>query len=233
MDLPLLRPDEIPELCLEGEALDLWAKNADEIEFAQAEGGELGVIRDWASKHAGRVARYAGLFHLVRHGNLPEPWTVAIEVETVARAWEIGWYLTAHNLLAFDRMGADPVVAMAKRLLEWIRRKHLTEFSLRDCHQDHRSVDRPQQLLPPLQVLKDRGFIRQVPQPEKRGRGRPASPRFEVNPLTHAQKSHKPQYSVREQGEVRKEVPPKANEDRDEHPRDAGEGGPADEEEGR
>ena len=72
--LPLPRPSEIPRLRLEGEALDLWKEEADAIELAQADGGKLAEIRDWASKHAGRVARIAGLLHLVRHMKHKEPW---------------------------------------------------------------------------------------------------------------------------------------------------------------
>jgi hypothetical protein len=230
LNLPLPRPAEVPQLRLEGEALALWAKNADEIELAQADGGELETIRDWASKHAGRVARIAGLLHLVRYAKSGEPWTVAIEVKTVANAWEIGSYVTEHNLLAFDRIGTDPVVRMAKRLLEWIRRQRLSEFSLRDCHQAHRNVNRPQELTPPLQILQGRGFIRRVPPPEQQGRGRPQSPRFEVNPLTHAHKSQKSQYSVCGQGEVAQGPSMEACEDREEPLADARQGERFDEE---
>jgi hypothetical protein len=199
--LPLPRPSEIPRLRLEGEALDLWKEEADAIELAQADGGKLAEIRDWASKHAGRVARIAGLLHLVRHMKHKEPWATPIEPDTVAMAWNIGWYLVDHNLLAFDRMGMDPVVRMAKHLLEWIRRKRLDAFTLRDCHQAHRSVNRPQDLVPPLRILEERDFIRRVPPPAQKRPGRPPSPRFEVNPHTHAQKSQKSRYSAGERGE--------------------------------
>ena len=58
----------------------------DAIELAQAHGGRLSSIRDWASKHAGRVARISGLLHLVRHHHLDEPWTQSICPEDVSMA---------------------------------------------------------------------------------------------------------------------------------------------------
>ena len=58
--------DSLP-LHLEGEALNLWAAHADETEIAQREGGRFAGIHDWASKHAGRVARIAGILHCAEH----------------------------------------------------------------------------------------------------------------------------------------------------------------------
>jgi hypothetical protein len=92
------------------------------MERWQAEGEKFWGIRDWASKHAGRVARIAALFHLLDHRNWPDPFAVPIAPETVAAAWAVGEWLCDHALAAFSRMGIDPRVAMAKRILGWIRR---------------------------------------------------------------------------------------------------------------
>jgi Protein of unknown function (DUF3987) len=169
-------------LSLTGEALEAWAEYADAVEAAQAEGGELAGIRDWASKLAGAVARIAGGLHLVKHYRHDEPWTVPISPETVLAAWAIGEYLKAHALAAYAMMGADPNVSMVQRLLRWIERHQPKEFSLRDCHQHHRNVAKPDDLLPALEILEGRGFIRRLPPPEPTGPGRRPSPTFEVNP---------------------------------------------------
>jgi hypothetical protein len=169
-------------LSLTGEALEAWAEYADAVEAAQADGGELAGIRDWASKLAGAVARIAGGLHLVKHYRHDEPWTVPISPDTVLAAWAIGEYLKAHALAAYAMMGAHPNVSMAQRLLRWIERHQQKEFSLRDCHQHHRNVAKPDDLLPALEILEGRGFIRRLPPPEPTGPGRRPSPTFEVNP---------------------------------------------------
>ncbi len=189
--LPLAAPDAIQRLRIEGEALDVWARFADAIELDQADGKRLASIRDWASKHAGRVARIAGLFHLAEHApprTIPE----LISAETVAAAWAVGEWLQGHALCAFAQMGADPRVVMAKRVLAWIRRRRRDRFTLRDLHQDFKNTASPNDLLPPLEILEGRGFVRRVErEPGPKG-GRKPSLLFIVNPLTHTTEPTQP-----------------------------------------
>jgi hypothetical protein len=133
--------------------------------------------------------------HLVQHYTHKQPWTIPISVETVLAAWAIGTYLKDHALATYAMMGADPKVSMAQRLLRWIERHQRKEFSLRDCHQHHRNVVKPDDLLPGLDILEGRGFIRRVPTPDPSGPGRRPSPTFEVNPKiwTYTQNSQNSQ----------------------------------------
>jgi hypothetical protein len=174
-------PEAFFNLRIEGEALTLWAEYADAVELAQADGGELAGIRDWASKLAGAVARIAGGLHLTEHAH-GTPWAVPIAPETVAAAWAVGDYFKAHALAAFSMMGADPEVERAQGLLRWIERHGLKAFTLRDCHRHHQSVGSPSDLLPALAVLEGRGFIRREPDQNHPGPGRKVSPTWEVNP---------------------------------------------------
>ena len=188
--LPMETPT--PSLVLEGEALDVWRTGHDRVELEQTEGERLSGIRDWACKHAGRVARIAGLLHLVEHRG-PQAFKTPISPETVVRAWTIGDYLTEHALVALGSISATPGQRLAQRILGWIRRHEPEAFSLRDLHQHHRNVDSPADLLPGLRVLETRNFIRREPEPEKKGPGRNPSPTFRVNPLTYAHNSQNPQ----------------------------------------
>ena len=195
LQLPLPAEDHPPSLSLEGGALDDWADFADDIEKRQADGGDLEECRDYASKLAGRVARIAGLFHLVRYRENKAPWSVPIDREDVLAAWAVGETLLAHALVVFDRVGANPNQEEAEKALRWIRRKKLTAFSLRELHQVRRKL-RPgsDEQTAALNVLQRHGFIRPLPDKvDRKGSGRPPSPRFEVNPLTHAQKAQNPQ----------------------------------------
>jgi hypothetical protein len=193
LDLPSPDPSDPSAffgLKIEGQALNIWAEYADAVEVAQADGGELAGVRDWASKLAGAVARIAGGLHLVEYGH-GTPWTVSISPETVAAAWAVGDYFEAHALAAFSMMGADPEVERAQTLLRWIERHGIERFTLRDCYQDNRrQASSPSDFLPALDVLEARGFIRRLPDPERPGPGRKPSPAWEVNPANRTQNSH-------------------------------------------
>lgn len=179
-------------LTIIGTALTLWATFADDVERRQADGGDLCGIRDWASKLAGAVARTAGGMHLIEHAPAGRPWETPISPETVAAAWAVGQYLIPHALAAFGQMGADARMTLARRLLRWVERQDLTEFTLRDCHQAHRSVPSAQDLVPALSLLCERGYLREAaPPPVGSAGGRPKGPSYEVNPLHKTLKTHK------------------------------------------
>ena len=113
-----------------------------------------------------------------------------VSPEDVAAAWMVADWLQAHALAAFDRMGTDPVVRRARKYLGWIHRNLLSEFSLKDLHDNHRDLKHSDEALPALGILEDRGFIRRQPATEEpRKRGRKPSPAFFVNPLTHSRNS--------------------------------------------
>jgi replicative DNA helicase len=189
--------EETPRLRIEGKALEVWAEYADAVEAAQAEGGRLAAIRDWASKHPGRVARIAGLFHLVRHSGQKDPASTPILEEDVASAWAVGEWLLDHALAVFARIGADAASMRAKEILRWIRQKEFDEFSLATLHNSHRVFDRAEEFLPALTVLESRGFIQKEPPPKEKRRGRPRSAIYRVNPLTHSKNSENPKNSNR------------------------------------
>lgn len=169
-------------LRLDGQALSLWAQYADDVERRQAEGGDLRSLKHWASKLAGAVARIAGGLHLAERAGRGCPWTRPIAPATVAAAWAVGEYLIPHAQAAYGDMGEGADAKTARRLLKWVTRAGLAEFSLRDCHQLHRSL--PQTgLKAALSLLCERGFLRQAEGPKRPGAGRPKAPTYQVNPL--------------------------------------------------
>src|SRR5439155_23716206 len=107
----------VPRLRLAGEALELWRTYADRVERDLADRGPLAPIREWASKHAGRVARIAAGQHLVATVGTGRPWADAIRPETVAAAVRLGEYLEAHALVAYDVMRADPRLRLARAIV--------------------------------------------------------------------------------------------------------------------
>jgi replicative DNA helicase len=85
----------------------------------------------------------------------------------------------------FDLMGVDPRVDDARWLLDWISRTGQAHFSRRDAHQAARGRFRKAaDLEPALALLEEHGWLRRVDaDPVGAKGGRPASPRFLVNPL--------------------------------------------------
>jgi hypothetical protein len=131
---------------------------------------------------AGRVARIAGLLHLVTTLG-GDPSSVPISGQTVEDAVTIGRWLVAHALSAYALITDPPEVAVARRLRHWIIRHGHKIFTERDANRAHPRIDR-EELLKALRVLEDRGYIRRKPTPERDGKpGRKASPAWDVSPM--------------------------------------------------
>jgi hypothetical protein len=154
-----------------------------------ADRGDLAHLSGWAAKLAGATCRLAGLLHLA--GYLRDGWARPISADTLAGAIRLADYLIEHARAVFDLMGDDPRTDDARWLLDWISRTNRTQFSRRDAY---RAAPRGRfatatDLEPALRLLEEHGYLRRIdpaPSQDPRGRGRPASPRFLVNPLPRA-----------------------------------------------
>jgi replicative DNA helicase len=151
--------------------------------------GDLAHLAGWAAKLAGATCRLGALLHLASH--LRDGWAQPISANTFAGAVRLADYLIEHAWAVFDLMGADPRIDDARWLLEWINRTDRTQFSRRDAHRaaPRGRFAKATDLEPALRLLEEHGYLRRVdpePSQDPRGRGRPASPRFLVNPLPRA-----------------------------------------------
>jgi replicative DNA helicase len=154
-----------------------------------ADSGDLAHLAGWAAKLAGTTCRLAALLHLASH--LRDGWAQPIGADTFAAAIRLAGYLIDHARAVFDLMGADPRLDDARWLLDWISRTNRTQFSRRDAHRAAPRGHFPTatDLEPALRLLEEHGYLRRVdpePSQDPRGRGRPPSPRFLVNPLPRA-----------------------------------------------
>jgi replicative DNA helicase len=165
--------------------------------------GDLAHLAGWAAKLAGATCRLAALLHLARH--LRDGWNRPIGADTVAGALRLADYLIGHARAVFDLMGADPQVDDARWLLDWISRTSQAQFTRREAHHaaPRGRFSKATDLDPALALLEEHGWLRRVDadSPGPKG-GRPASPRFLVNPLhpptepTQPTKPHSPAGSV-------------------------------------
>jgi len=158
--------------------------------------GDLAHLAGWAAKLAGATCRLAGLLHLASH--LRDGWARPLNADTFAGAARLADYLVDHARAVFDLMGADSRVDDARWLLEWIARNGRTQFSRRDAHQAARGRFRKAtDLEPTLALLAEHGYLRRVDaDPAGSKGGRPASPRFLVNPLSHNSEPSQPSEPV-------------------------------------
>ena len=163
-------------------AYQLWKRFALEVEKGLAPGGEFEGMTDWGGKLAGTVARIAALFHLVSHDR---PEALKITLETMQRATCLGEFLAKHAQAAYGLMSSDDKTCGARRVLEWIQRKSLEAFTVRECWQamkQQTAFPHVDAVHNALAELEDRDFIRELPAQEKRGPGRKPSPTYAVNP---------------------------------------------------
>jgi hypothetical protein len=168
-----------------------------------AGGGDLAHLAGWAAKLAGATYRMTALLHLASHFH--DGWAQPIDASTLANAIRLADYLIEHAQAVFDLMGTDPRVDDARWLLDWIARTNRTQFSRRDAHAaaPRGRFPKATDLEPALRLLEEHGYLRRVDAdpPGPKG-GRPASPRFLVNPLPRATEPTQPTKSQPPTGSV-------------------------------
>lgn len=177
------------EIRLSDDAYRAWVAFAEHVERELRDSGTFENIRDWAGKLPGQAIRIAGIYHVAVE---PEPMKRPISETTMRQALTLAAVLADHALLAFDFMGADPVVECGKRIWRWINDTRPETFTARDAQQAVKGkYPKMDQVNAGLRVLVERAYIRPMAYQGHSGRGRPPSPGFEVNP--HAHNSQNPQ----------------------------------------
>ncbi|MEU9019974.1 DUF3987 domain-containing protein [Actinomadura sp. NPDC048394] len=147
-------------------------------------GNDLAHMPDWGGKYPGAVVRIAGLLHIAQHHH--GTWARPITAETFACARQIGDYFLAHAQAAYDLIGADPDLADARALRDWIARTGTHRFTARDAVQALRPRFRKvADVDAGLRVLETHGWIRRLPVPPRSGgAGRAPAATYETHPNT-------------------------------------------------
>lgn len=168
-------------LRLSEEAYAEWYDFAQTIEFKMQPGQDLEHFTDWAGKAPGAAARIAGILHAIKHAH-GKPWEAIITAETMTAALEIMAVITHHSIAALDMMGADPTIAAARHVWNWIERGRLARFTVREAFNALRGTfPRVVMLRNALDALEERGYV-EVMEPPSDGPGRPPSPIVRVRP---------------------------------------------------
>ena len=174
--------DEQPHLLrLSHEAYAEWFDFAQAIEVQMRPGNDFEHFTDWAGKAPGTAARLAGVLHGIKHAH-DRPWEAAITTEAMTAALEIMAVITRHSLTALDIMGADPTIATARIVWNWIERGRPARFTVREAFNALRATfPRVTRLYDALEALEERGYLEVIESPRD-GPGRPPSPTVRVRP---------------------------------------------------
>lgn len=103
------------------DAAERWTDFHQTMENRMGEGGDLAAIADWAAKHAGRVARIAALFELVRSGRDAE----CVSLASMDAATQFGELLVPHARQAFRLLAADQTDRDADAIQRWALRHNV------------------------------------------------------------------------------------------------------------
>lgn len=169
-------------IVLSPEALRLWKHEQQVTELEMRPGQVWSANTGWASKYPGAVLRIAGVLHCATCAEKQvSPAAVRVHETTMQAAVTIGRKLKSHSLRAFGMMALSEEQKDAIRIVEWIRRDGITEFTGRECSIHCNSAGRVKDLEPAFELLANHGWIRLGRKRQPEGGGRPSQP-FEVNP---------------------------------------------------
>lgn len=160
--------------------LDHWRED---LERQQRRGEDLAGLRGWASKLGGATVRIAGLLHVARHVGvgLERP----IDAGTMGSAIELARYFVPHARVAFDLMGDDPALDLARRIVTWLELEQRASFSRRDVLREVRPRPHAKEAAAALGILESYGYV--AAEDREPGIGRP-SMHYAVNPAVLGQK---------------------------------------------
>jgi Protein of unknown function (DUF3987) len=156
------------------------------LEARLREDGDLRPHADWINRHPARVARIAALIHLAGEGG------TSIGEQAMGRALQIGDYLLAHGLAVL----AEPD-EQTRRALRWLGEHDEPSVSVRDLQRgplsnggsakDAKALAARLEELGALRRLDDTtGALVELGKGKRAGR--PAGPRFEINPHLRARR---------------------------------------------
>lgn len=155
---------------------------------------EYAEIADWCGKLAGSVLRISGLLCRAGvcrgHDFLDRPEPLVVDGPTMAAAVRLGRYFLNHAQAVFNVLPENAMYENAKRVLRMITEKGLTEFNRRTAMRYCQSFKRVEEIQPVLDFLEDCGYIAQTEPVPSFGKGRPALPKYAVNPRIGSDYSH-------------------------------------------
>ena len=167
------------ELKMEPAAVERLLLFAESIEPRLARDGDLRPLGGFAGKIVGAAARYATLHHLGWYG--PAGLNIPVNEGSVAKGIAMAEYTVDHYRYVMAATGFVAEIAIADRIIRWLKRDQRSEFKRRDVQKSLR-IERVDELDDPLVLLEEHGFIRSLGVKRNARAGRNPSDSFSVNP---------------------------------------------------
>ena len=179
---------EAPEvITLSKEADMLLEEFANEIEPKLK--GEYSDIADWAGKLVGAVLRISAILwrasKLRCEEFLQDELDAEVNADIIYNAITLGRYYIEHARAAYSLMGADPVIKQCKYVLNAVKNEGLVEASKRDIMRLCRGFRNADELQPVLDRLTEYGYIAPKQDNLPKGKGRPGSKVYLINPCIY------------------------------------------------
>ena len=133
--------------------------------------GDLRPFGEYVTKHEGRVARIAGLLHLVEY-EIEAP----ISATTMRGALQIGEYLLAHTMIAL-KVGDE----ITRRQFQWLEAREQSTVSQREIHRGLLRDGKPSEVEELIAKLVLMDVLRPVRVTHTARQGRPPGPIYEIN----------------------------------------------------
>jgi len=152
-----------------------------EVEMMFREDGRLELMKDWGGKLAGLAARVAAICHLVETQSTTPSKDFVSSKSINAAINIVEWAIPHAEAVLGMAAGDDGSVDDAIYVLRWLRQDARTDVSRRDIqnHGRRRFDGESERLDRALNVLVDRGWLRQLETAKRPGR---PSERYQVHP---------------------------------------------------
>ena len=145
-------------LTITAEAAATWTAFYNHIESQLADGGDLRVMQDFASKIAENAARIAGVLTIVNNHCATE-----IDAETMNLAVTLADWYVAEALRLQHMARTDPKLLQAQRLLDWLGKRPAAITDFRDImNLGPNSVRTKAEAEKSVAVLADHGWVQEV-----------------------------------------------------------------------
>lgn len=169
-------------LYLSPEAYRLWKPEQLANELDMRPGNTWASQAAWASKYPGAVLRIAGILHVALSVDQSlDPSLEDVPGSTMKAAVLLGQKIKAQTLKTFGVMALNDDQRFARKILEWVQRDGVEQFTGREAAIHCNSAGSSRELDGAFTLLAERGWIRKGEKQQPEGGGRPTQP-WRVHP---------------------------------------------------
>ncbi|MBC3797162.1 YfjI family protein [Acetobacterium tundrae] len=180
-DIPIITGEAPRTITLSPAAYSMLKSYFDLIEPELV--GEFEEMRDWAGKLIGATLRIAGILHCMDYEKLIN--NVPVDIDTMINAINIANYYIEHSRAAYQLMGVDENIQLAKFVLKRLEQKPKEKYKKHDIYLISRNskINVTADIEQPLSILVEYGYLYEVVQKVVVRPGKKPDLEYKLNPL--------------------------------------------------